>query len=98
MGGSYNKVYGVCMYLDCATSAQAEVPLVPETFLASFSVSVKCSDPREKLSHLWIQPSAEDLLAGGLYRGIPPHAKKKTLLLGCSGGVKTNTLFVEVMD
>ena len=68
------------MYLDCATSARAEVPWVPETFLASFSVSVKSSDPREKLSHLWIQPSAEDLSAGGLYRSIPPHAKKKTLV------------------
>ena len=85
------------MYLDCATSAPAEVPWVLETFLASFSVSVKSSDPREKLGHLWIRPSAEDLSAGSLYRGIPPHAKKKKpLLLGCSGGVKTNTLFVEV--
>ena len=68
------------MYLDCATSAQAEVPWVPETFLASFPVSVKSSDPREKLGHLWIQPSAENLPAGGLYRSIPPHAKKKNLV------------------
>ena len=85
------------MYLDCATSARAEIPWVPETFLASFSVSVKSSDPREKLSHLWIPPSAEDLSAGGLYRSIPPHAKKKNPCYpGYSGGVKTNTLFVEV--
>lgn len=63
------------MYLDCATSTQAEVPWVPETFLASFSVSVKSSDPREKLSLLWIQPSAEDLSVGGLYRSIPLHVK-----------------------
>ena len=69
------------MYLDCATSARAEVPWVPETFLESFSVSVKSSDLREKLSHLWIQPSAEDLSAGGLYRSIPPQAKKKKPLL-----------------
>ena len=40
------------MYLDCATSAQVEVPWVPETFLARFPVSVKSSDPREKLGHL----------------------------------------------
>ena len=82
MGETYNEVYGVCMYLDCATSAQAEVPCVPETFLASFPVSVKSSDPREKLGHLWIQPSAEDLSAGGLYQSIPPHAKKKPFLPG----------------
>ena len=70
---------------------------MPETFLASFSVLVKSSDPREKLSHLWIPPSAEDLSAGGLYRSIPPHAKKKNPCYpGYSGGVKTNTLFVEV--
>ena len=68
------------MYLDCATSARAEVPWVPETFLASFLVSVRSSDPREKLGHLWIQPSAEDLSVGGQYRGIPPHAKKKPLV------------------
>ena len=69
------------MYLDCATSARAEVPWVPETFLERFSVSVKSSDLREKLSHLWIQRSAEDLSAGGLYRSIPPQAKKKKPLL-----------------
>ena len=63
------------MYLDCATSAQAEVPWVPETFLASFLVSVRSRDPREKLGHLWIQPSAEDLSVGGLYRSIPLHVK-----------------------
>ena len=53
------------MHLYCANSARAEVPWVPETFLGRFPVSVKSSDPREKLCHLRIQPSAEDLSAGG---------------------------------
>ena len=73
--GKHITKYGVCMYLDCATSAQAEVPWVPETFLASFLVSVRSSDPREKLGHLWIQPSVEDLSVGILYRSIPLHVK-----------------------
>ena len=73
--GKHITKYGVCMYLDCATSAQAEVPWVPETFLASFLVSVRSSDPGEKLGHLWIQPSAEDLSVGILYRSIPLHVK-----------------------
>ena len=70
------------MYLDCATSARAEVLWVPETFLASFPVSVKSSDPREKLGHLWIQSSAEDLSTGGPYQSIPLHAKKPLVTQG----------------
>ena len=83
------------MYLDCATSTQAEVPWVPETFLASFSVSVKSSDPREKLSPL-VDPAFGRRFVGR--RPIPKHsaARKTPCYPGYSGGVKTNTLFVEV--
>ena len=49
-------------------------------------------DPREKLRHLWLRPTAEDVSAFGQPRKFPPHAKKTSGTQGASGFVMKECL------